>query len=143
MFLSAPFFSKCLLTLAWIQNYVISSNQEWENTCNSHYVPFRILGKSSPSFQSAGTAIVAFFLLFGLFILSKFVRRYRAKKAEGRLRLPGEEVSEKIFLDYGTIVRPRDGGYTWDMNGEHTAVEHLFTSSLHRSDITPPYFNYL
>ena len=36
---------------------------------------------------------MAIFLLFGLFILTKLVRRHRAKKAEGRLRLPGNEVS--------------------------------------------------
>jgi hypothetical protein len=126
-----------------MQNYVVGNNREWENACNSHYTPFGILGKSATNVQSIGTGVIAFFFLLGLLIFSKVVRRHRANKAEGRLRLPGDEVSEKSLPDYGAIVRPRDGGYTWDLNNEHALVEHTFTSAPHRSDITPPYFNYL
>jgi hypothetical protein len=81
------------------ENYVISNNREWENVCNSHYAPFGILKNYSTNVQSAGTAVVAFVLLFGLFVLSKLVRRHRANKAEGRLRLPGQEYTQVATIN--------------------------------------------
>ena len=124
-----------------IQNYAISNNREWENTCNSRYT-FGVLGNSAAQVQSAGTAIVALLLLFGLFVFSKFVRRYRAKKAEGRLRLPGQEVSDKSLPDYGAILRPQDRGCALGPNGEYASVEDMFAAATHRSHSTPPHFTY-
>lgn len=101
------------------------------------------LDKSAIDVQSLGTGVIAFFFLLFLFVFSKLFRRYRANKAEGRLRLPGQEVSDRSLPDYGAIVLPRDGDYAWDLNTEHAVVEHTFTSALHRLDSTPPYFSYL
>jgi len=95
------------------ENYVIGNNRDWENACNSQYTLSGTLDKSTTSlgrigtafdnagvnFQSVGTGVVAFFLLFGLFIFSKFVRRYRATHAEGRLRLPGQEYTQVPAFD--------------------------------------------
>jgi hypothetical protein len=76
------------------ENYVISNNREWENACNPHFAALDVLGNSTRSVQTASTGFVALFLLFGLFILSRVIRRRRAKTAEGRLRLPGDEYTE-------------------------------------------------
>ncbi|KIM77837.1 hypothetical protein PILCRDRAFT_610663 [Piloderma croceum F 1598] len=81
------------------ENYAIGSNREWENACNSQYTPFGILGKSAANVQSIGTGVIAFFFLLGLLIFSKLVRRHRANKAEGRLRLPGQEYTQVPTVD--------------------------------------------
>jgi len=77
-----------------VENFVVGSNREWENACSSHFAALDVLGNSASKVQTAGTGFVAFFLLFGLFILSRVIKRRRAAKAEGRLRLPGNEYTE-------------------------------------------------
>jgi hypothetical protein len=76
------------------ENYVIGNNKDWKNACGSSFTALDVLGNSTRKVQTAGTGFVALFLLFGLFILSKVIRRRRAKAAEGRLRLPGDEYTE-------------------------------------------------
>ncbi|KZP07653.1 phosphoglycerate mutase-like protein [Athelia psychrophila] len=78
------------------EDFVINSNKEWQSVCSTSFAPFQLptIGAESVG-QTAGSCIFAFFALFGLFIFSNVVRRIRARKAEGRLRLPGAEVSEK------------------------------------------------
>lgn len=89
-------------------------------------------------------------MLFGLFILSNVVRRYRAKKAEGRLRLPGSEVSDKLpntcfafasskTRDYGAIA-PRERGYAWDLVNENLTVERACTPTPYRTDSPARFF---
>jgi len=72
------------------ENYMISSNREWENACSSSFSVADTFS-SATNAQFAGTGIVAIFMLLGLFMLTKFVKRSRARAAEGRLRLPGQE----------------------------------------------------
>ncbi|KZP07656.1 phosphoglycerate mutase-like protein [Athelia psychrophila] len=82
------------------ENYVISSNSQWKSVCGASFAPFQLpsfaklptIGAKSMS-QTASSCIFAFFALFGLFIFSSVVRRNRARNAEGRLRLPGAEVT--------------------------------------------------
>ena len=71
---------------------------------------------------------MAIFLLFGLFMLTKLVRRHRAKKAEGRLRLPGNEVSMAGTTSsvYGSISGA-------------PVVEYAFTPMCYGSPQGPPY----
>lgn len=120
------------------QNYIVPS-KDWEKTCNSGFAPLGLLGASNTSTQAFGSGILAIFFLFGLFVLSKVIRRRRASKAEGRLRLPGNEVSEKSIPDYGSFSEPRERGNRYDIGDEHTAREHAFTSVCYRSDQPLPY----
>lgn len=78
-------------------------------------------------------------MLCALFLLSAFARRYRAKRQEGRLRLPGQEVSEKLSPpSYGAIPHPQERDCRWDaMHDEDPAAEHAFSAAGHRSDTTP------
>jgi len=81
------------------ENYAINSYREWENTCNSHYTLLGALDKSATNVQSIGTGVIAFFFLLFLFVFSKLLRRYRANRTEGRLRLPGQEYTEVATAD--------------------------------------------
>ncbi|KZP15515.1 phosphoglycerate mutase-like protein [Athelia psychrophila] len=80
---------------------VINSNKEWQSVCGASFTPYQLpsapelptIGTESVG-QTTGSCIFAFFALFGLFILAKVVRRNRAMKPEGRLRLPGAEITQ-------------------------------------------------
>lgn len=108
------------------QNYAINSNSDWASACGAGFAPVGLLDTSKPSVQAVGSGIMAIFLLFGLFVLSKFVRRHRAAKAEGRLRLPGNEVSMTSTSEYGSI-------------SSAPAAEYAFTPIHYGSPQGPPY----
>ncbi|KAL0955523.1 hypothetical protein HGRIS_001761 [Hohenbuehelia grisea] len=76
-----------------IDNAAITSNREWAQACNaksSSSTGFLDAAKEQ-AVQSAFTGIVAFFLLFGLFIITRLVRRSRLRARQARLRLEGDE----------------------------------------------------
>ncbi|KAF7966828.1 hypothetical protein HWV62_36931 [Athelia sp. TMB] len=108
------------------EGHVIGDTNRWKAVCGASFAPFGVELPALPTIgatqvgQTAGSCIFAFFALFGLFILSNVVRRFRTRKAEGRLRLPGTEVSEKLLpsapaparADYGA-VSSRELGHEW------------------------------
>lgn len=67
-------------------------------------------------------------MFFGLFMLSRFIKRARSNAR--RVRLYGDEVSQqRVNLsvhDYGAIASARGGWYGLDLSSEPAAAEFMF-----------------
>jgi hypothetical protein len=50
-------------------------------------------GKVKAAYENTFTSVLVFVLVFGLFVVSKFVKRSRAKARKARVQLEGDEVS--------------------------------------------------
>jgi len=99
------------------KNAAITSNKQWREVCGAkapaYYdvFPSTVFPSPSPNkVQAAFSGAFAFVALLGLFIVTKLVRRSRAKAREARVRLEGDEVSS-VVNDYGSITRETVGWY--------------------------------
>ncbi|KAG6881703.1 hypothetical protein C0993_000342, partial [Termitomyces sp. T159_Od127] len=95
------------------ENAAITSNKQWREVCNSSD-GFSNLSLPRSNVQAAFTGAFAFVSLLALFMLTKLVKRSRARAREARLRLPGDEVSEVTVVNYGAISRERAEWYGGD-----------------------------
>ncbi|KAG6898716.1 hypothetical protein C0993_004892 [Termitomyces sp. T159_Od127] len=95
------------------ENAAITSNKQWREVCNSSD-GFSNLSLPRSNVQAAFTGAFAFVSLLALFMLTKLVKRSRARAREARLRLPGDEVSEVTVVNYGAISWERAEWYGGD-----------------------------
>lgn len=86
------------------QNAAVTSNKHWKDVCGLKASSFAAL--DLPVDNTYWACLAAIFTLFGsLFIVVRFVKKYRAERR--RLRLQGDEVSHVDYSDYGSIPRSR------------------------------------
>jgi hypothetical protein len=57
--------------------------------------------------QAMFSGAFAFVALMALYTVGKLVRRNRLRARDARVRLEGEEVSQVVYADYGSISRSR------------------------------------
>jgi hypothetical protein len=72
-----------------IENYAISSQKQWAAVCSSSLDEDSI--GSQNAISSTVFAVLAVVFLFGMFILSKFIKSARAKAQSARIRLADDE----------------------------------------------------
>ncbi|KAH7929552.1 phosphoglycerate mutase-like protein [Leucogyrophana mollusca] len=83
-----------------IENYAITSQKQWAAACNGGGDD-EYLGIGAAAAKTSLTAAFAAVFLLGMFVLSKFVKRSRAKN-QSRIRLADDEVSYQN-MSYGTL----------------------------------------
>ncbi|KAG6876229.1 hypothetical protein C0992_000412 [Termitomyces sp. T32_za158] len=110
------------------ENAAITSNKQWREVCNPSpsYIP---LSLPRNNMQAAFTGTFAFVSLLALFMLTKFVKRSRARAREARLRLPGDEVSEVTVVNYGAISRERAEWYGGDLTSGNTQGDRPYVAA--------------
>ncbi|KII95447.1 hypothetical protein PLICRDRAFT_97310 [Plicaturopsis crispa FD-325 SS-3] len=126
-----------------IEDSAITSNRQWAKVCGAKstgsYV--KALGYSddlssahATATYAAGAALVAFVLLFGAFVVSKFTGSRRNRY----VRLPDDEVSSPFKLyssSKRTDVYPR--GCDWDLGNDYAAAEHNFYAVFYDEALPP------
>ncbi|KAH7908267.1 histidine phosphatase superfamily [Hygrophoropsis aurantiaca] len=81
-----------------IENYAITSQKQWAATCHGNSDEEFLIGSAAA--KTSITAAIAAVFLLGMFVLSKFVKRSRAKAQQSRIRLADDEVS---YQNYGAV----------------------------------------
>ncbi|KAG1879713.1 hypothetical protein F4604DRAFT_1922914 [Suillus subluteus] len=81
-----------------IENYTIASQKQWAAACSLGLTDDWVHNGSQNAISSTVFAIMAAVFLFGMFILSKFIKSARAKARNTRIRLADNE-----YPDYGTL----------------------------------------
>ncbi|KAG1848562.1 hypothetical protein F4604DRAFT_1687666 [Suillus subluteus] len=85
-----------------IENYIIASQKQWAAACSLGLTDDWVHNGSQNAISSTVFAILVavFLFLFGMFILSKFIKSARAKARNTRIRLADDEGQ---YPDYGTL----------------------------------------
>ncbi|KAJ3565742.1 hypothetical protein NP233_g7443 [Leucocoprinus birnbaumii] len=95
------------------ENAVIKSNKQWRQVCGakdiSNFDISQFVSGTVSNTQAIFSGAFAFVALLSLFAITKLVKRNR-QRAQTRVRLEGEEVSE-VVPNYGSISRPQRTEY--------------------------------